>query len=372
MPLILGKDQIKMKTSFLDNSKIKPGMSIEELAEITLENIRNLEKAYPDDIPNNLCDFAIISGIHYQSDRKLEINHFEHFISTPYEDVYIWKKEQGIVFFVSKVNNKVKEINIWKTFGLIMSLCFAWSKGFEHTTDEVVYHWVYRFEPSQKVDDLDFYDNDSLSVVRNGVVVSNLDLIPMIKLFTLLSRDEKILNSIINFNSSMQLSYCCLFCELSSSSYKWHPSHEPKIWERLSVHNNYETAILLACKSVENILGKPPRKKNKDSVVKFKELWTSLFEFDPDSLFEKTSISFIDFYYELFSLRNDSAHANYKKSFELERKKVMQAQCFAAIILFDYINSHLPGFDESCVFLKMNKEIIQQMKRSIQEFKIDE
>lgn len=348
-----------MKSTFVDVSKIKREMSLEEITNITMNNISNLAAAYPDDIPNDLCNVAILSGILYQSERSLKKGYFERLLSTQFEDVYIWKAENGSAHFACKVSGEVKGLEIWKTFGALISLSYTWSKGFEHAPDDVAYNWVYRFEPNQTIADLDFYDNHSIYEVTNGVCVSNHEMTTIIRLMSLLNNDDIILNSIMNFNSSMQLCYTCLFCELSSRSYKMHPSHEPQVWEKFTLHNNFETAIVLACKSVENLLGKPPKRNNINSVNRFKLKWSSILRIDPDEQFEKAKCSYFDFYYQLFNLRNDSAHANYKNSFDLERKKTIESQCFAAIIILNYIDTNLPSFEDSSELFSLNREIVQ-------------
>lgn len=348
-----------LKSSTLDVSEIKSGKSLDDVAEITMKNIEILKAAYPEDIPNQLCNTALLSGVFYHDERTLEVGYFNRLFSTIYEDVYVWKTESNYAHFVCVVDSKVKDLDVWKTSGLLISLSFAWNKGFEHSTDGISYNWVYRFDEKQAIADLDFYDANSLDEVNNGFFVTNQDLKNMIRLMALLTKDDSFLKALINFVSSMQLNYTCLFCELSTGSYKMHPSHEPKVWEKLSLYNNFETAIVLACKSVENILGKPPKRENFNSVVKFKNKWASLLNINPEDQFDKGKCSYFDFYYQLFNLRNSSAHADVKKSFDLKRKNTIESQCFAAVLIFDYIDSNLPSYDESCIMLKLNKELIR-------------
>ena len=180
----------------------------------------------------------------------------------------------------------------------------------------------------------------------------------MLRLVQLLLKNKTCLSSLINFNSSMQLSYCCLICELTLSGPKMHTSHEPRVWEKLSNINNFETAILLAYKSVEHILGHPPDSKNKLKIIRFKGKWLKLININPDSIYEKASMTYIEYYFYLLSLRNGSAHADLKNSFELERRKTIEAQCFAAIILMSYINYNLPSYEDVTTELKINSKLV--------------
>lgn len=347
-----------MKSEFLNNSQIRPGMSSDEISEIIIKNAKILEDLYPDNIPNDLCNNAVLSGIFYHNFEVSENVKYEHFLSTKNEDVYIWKGDNDYFRFVSKVDSKVKELNIWDTFGLLISLSFAWENSFEHTIDEVRYNWVYRFDSSQSISELDYYDNNSDFLINDGVIVTTQNFRRMLRLFALLLKNKTCLNSLINFNSSMQLSYCCLICELSLLEPKMHLSHEPKVWEKLSLKNNFETATLLAYKSVEHILGHPPDSKDKLKIIKFKKRWISKISIEPDTIYEKTSKTYLEYYFYLLDLRNGSAHADLKNSFELERIKTIEAQCFAAIILMSYINENLPSYEIVTTELKINSKLV--------------
>ena len=81
-------------------------------------------------------------------------------------------------------------------------------------------------------------------------------------------------------------------------------------------------AIIQSCRSVESILGEPPKKKNKSSIIRHKEKWNKEIELDPDDIFEKTGESYLDFYYKLFfELRNPSAHSYGNIHYDLQRKR---------------------------------------------------
>lgn len=347
-----------MKSKSINLTQLRPNMSGDEISHLVVENAKAIATLYPDDIPNDMCNTAVLSGIFYQNFEIDENTRFEQILSTQNEEVYIWKLDSNYFHFVSKVDSKVKELNIWDTFGFLLSLSFAWKSSFEHATDDIEYNWVYRFDSSQSLSELDFFDRDCVFQINNGVIVTKQDMQRMLMLVSLLLTNKKCLNSIISFNSSMQLSYCCLICELTLSGPKMHLSHEPKVWEKLSLKNNFETATLLAYKSVEHILGHPPDSKDKLKIIKFKSRWLSKISIEPDTIYEKTSKTYLEYYFYLLDIRNSSAHADLKNSFELERKMTIEAQCFAANILMSYINANLPSFEDVTKELKINSKLV--------------
>ena len=143
-------------------------------------------------------------------------------------------------------------------------------------------------------------------------------------------------------------------------------AEEPEIWEHASIIPNMETAIVQACRSVEGILGEPPNSKKQTAVFKHKEKWIELTGINPDSIFEKAGISYLDFYYELFfDMRNPSAHSYGNIHYELEKTKTVQAQCFAAIVVRDYFNKHVLNLDEAQKKLRFNLDLLNRVNEDM-------
>ena len=126
------------------------------------------------------------------------------------------------------------------------------------------------------------------------------------------------------------------------------------------------SAIVQACRSVEGILGEPPNSKKQTAVFKHKEKWIELTGINPDSIFEKAGISYLDFYYELFfDMRNPSAHSYGNIHYELEKSKTVQAQCFAAIVVRDYFNKHVLNLDEAQKKLRFNLDLLNRVNEDM-------
>lgn len=77
---------------------------------------------------------------------------------------------------------------------------------------------------------------------------------------------------------------------------------------------------------------------------------------------QKRNKSYLDFYYELFfELRNPSAHSYGNIHFDLKRKRTVEAQCFAAIILREYLAKHMLDFEVAIERLKFNKSLLDRV-----------
>ena len=126
-------------------------MSVDEISQLLAENAKVIATLYPNDIPNDVCNTAVLSGVFYQNSEIDDNTWFEHILSTQNEEVYFWKGDSNYFRFVSKVDSKVKELNVWDTFGLLLSLSFAWKSSFEFAIDDIAYNWVYRFDSTQNL-----------------------------------------------------------------------------------------------------------------------------------------------------------------------------------------------------------------------------
>jgi len=70
----------------------------------------------------------------------------------------------------------------------------------------------------------------------------------------------------------------------------------------------------------------------------------------------------LDFYYSLFfELRNSSAHSYGNIHFDLERKKVVEAQCFAAVILKSYFAQNVLNNEQAMKMLNFNIELLSKV-----------
>ena len=153
---------------------------------------------------------------------------------------------------------------------------------------------------------------------------------------------------------------------LGLSLTKEHPSHEPELWEQADFITNMESAIVQACRCVESILGEPPNQNKLNRVITQKSRWNELTGIDPDSIYQRTEKTYFDFYIDLFDkLRNPSAHSYGNIHFNLERKRTIDAQCFAALILRGYFDKHEKSNEEALEELHFNRELLNRVEEEM-------
>ena len=152
------------------------------------------------------------------------------------------------------------------------------------------------------------------------------------------------------------------------SEHPWHDhlAEEPSIWQQAQILPNLEIAVVQSCRAVEAIIGEPPNQKRPGKVFAHKQHWKNTVGIDPDDLFKKANISYLDFYYKLFfELRNPSAHSYGNIHYDLARKRAVEAQCFAAIIVQKYIDKHTIDNESAIDSLKFNRKLLDKVSKSM-------
>ncbi len=275
---------------------------------------------------------------------------------------------------IIEVNENIKNNKCWVTLASIIELSHCLWNSFERNTsdNEFSYKWVYHFEPHTNIEDSTFYGMTiggpnllELMVFYSGTVLKATDIAEMAYIIELLQRDEKAYTATAALKSSFLSHYCCLICETSKNPYHDHLSEEPEFWEHVTIIPEMEMAVIQACRSVEAILGEPPSRKS-TKIYSFKNRWKQIVGFDPDLLFEKGGISYLEFYYKLFDeLRNPSAHSYGNIHYDLLKKSTVEAQCFAAKILFEYIKTHALENAIAREKLLFNNELLSRVSLEI-------
>lgn len=337
-----------------------------ELKEWFKEQIKKeklLEEKYPDNVPNDVCKHAFIYGFSIENSFKPKVGEFNHFFSTKFEDIYIWtyEKNQNSAL-VSSVDVTVKEIPFWKTASRLIQLSLFFVEAFESIGDPIDYKWMYYFDfDKSTIDNTVFYglseiESHFMAQGRNLKATQISELAPIIEL---LERDDVAYNAISLIVSAFSSHQICLICELSKAPWHDHLAEEPEIWNQADMLQNLEIAIVQSCRAVESILGEPPSQKKESKVIRHKQKWIDTIGINPDEIFEKANKSYLEFYYELFfNLRNPSAHSYGNIHYDLERKRAVEAQCFAAIILREYINKNLLDNESAISKLNFNEELL--------------
>jgi hypothetical protein len=324
-----------------------------------------LIEKYPPDVPNSKCLHAYIKGINIENSFKPLVGDFSPLFETDNEKIFVWTYEiNNYSALISKVEPEIKIKSFWKTMGSLINLSQAYSESFEGIDFDrrLEYYWIYYFSEQSPLSDLVFYNLDGMDYlsIHNGRIIKVTDLSRLAPVIELLNRDDRCYTAISLLFSSFQIHYCCLICELGLSPIRKHESHEPEIWEQADFITKMESAIVQACRCAESILGEPPNTTKQNRIIAHKQRWTELVGIDPDSIYERTKNSYWNFYIELFDvLRNPSAHSYGNIHFDLERKRAIDSQCFAALILRGYIDKQMKSDEEALDALHFNRDLLR-------------
>lgn len=364
-----------MKSSKKDKEKLLKDSSkiIKKLLENHRINIAAWQAHHPPTPPNEKCHHAFIRGLSIENSFGPSVGDYVPLFGNEYETVYIWthtlNKNSAIVVDVER---SVKDQPSWRTIMSAVRLALRYIEAFENglaAFDGLEYKWIYHFDSHKtSLDNATIYrtyEFDRQFIQDGRVVKASLftDLSPYIELFL---RDEKAYTAISLLNASFDFHSFCLLCALSKHPFRSHIAVEPEIWEHLEIVPKMEASIVFACRSIESILGQPPNRSKRRSIMRFKEKWIELIGIDPEDTFDLSETSHLDFYYHLFStLRNPSAHSYGNIRYDIERIKTVQAQSFAARIVSNYIEKSAKDVEESMSVLNLNQELLSRVSRTM-------
>lgn len=346
---------------------------IKDYMELRYEKQQQFLAKYPSDVPNEVCFHAFLRGISIENSFKPTVGNYIPFFDTPFEKIYIWTyKKDTYSALISEVNINIKKEAFWKNTATIIELALSFNRAFEAVTfdgEKIDYKWMYYFQPDCLIDDLVFNNLDEIesSCMSYGENVKATTIASIANIIELLIRDDKAFTAMSLLNSSFEIHYCCLICELNKHPiYHDHLTQEPQIWEQSYLLPKMETAIVQSCRCVESILGEPPNKNNRNALLRHKEKWNMVIGINPDDIYEKSGKSYLEFYYSLFfELRNSSAHSYGNVHFDLERKKVVEAQCFAAIIMKNYFTQNVLKNVQAMKMLNFNIELLGNVSENM-------
>ena len=338
---------------------------LEDIIAAELERQQEINEKYPADVPNDVCNHAFIRGISIENSFGPKVGDYSFLCQIGKESIFLWtyKKDTNSAL-VSHVDNSVKDDIFWKTAGNLHWLANTYYHAYEEATTEFIpdYKWMYHFDPSTStVDSTVFYEISELerNFMSSGRILKATDIADYAPLLDLLFRDDRAFTALSLVCTAFCTHSCCLICEMSEHPWHDHIAEEPEKWEQANMLPSLETAIVQSCRAVEAIIGEPPNRKRENKVAKHKQHWIDTVGIDPDGLFTKTGKSYLDFYYELFfELRNPSAHSYGNIHFDLKRKRTIEAMCFAAIIIREYITKHMIDHDVAIERLKFNKPLL--------------
>ena len=97
-----------------------------------------------------------------------------------------------------------------------------------------------------------------------------------------------------------------------------------------------------------------------------KHHWLKTIGVNPDDIFGKVQMSYLDYYYKLFfDLRNPSAHSYGNVHYDLLRKQAVEAQCFAAIIVREYIRTNILDEEQAIDSLNFNRDLLARVSENM-------
>lgn len=342
-------------------------------------NLREQEKRnawlikYPQDVPNDVCNHAFIRGFSIENSFKPKVGEYNYLFKTEFESIYVWtyKKNKNSAL-VSEVNLAVMDVPYWKTVGYLIELALSYVDAFENVSDDndgVDYKWMYYFNAKVSViDNITFYNLSEIEAncMSYGVQLKATRIAKLSPIIELLLHDDRAYTALSLMNSAFKVHYCCLICELSTSPWHDHLAEDPPMWNQVSSLQSLEICIVQSCRTVESILGEPPNKDKLGKVYQHKQHWVTMVGIDPDRLFEKANQSYLSFYYELFfNLRNPSAHSYGNINYNLARKKAVEAQCFAALILKGYIEKNMLDIESAMNSLTFNNDFLSRVSEDM-------
>ena len=346
--------------------------AIQAYCEAEAERQQQLAEMYPEDVPNEASKHAIIYGCCIENSFAPHVGEYNYLCSIGYENLYIWthtKNTRSVL--VSEVSLEVKQQPFWKTASYLILLSYYFARSFESATADNIpdYKWMYYFDPSSsKIKDVVFRDLSDLDreFISTGLCISAKDLARLAPIIELLNRDDKLYTAISLLFTAFCIHPCCLICEMGKHPWHDHLAEEPEIWNQAEVLPSLEIAVVQSCRAVEAIIGEPPNQKNQGKVHAHKQHWKRTVGIDPDTIFEKANMTYLEFYYNLFhDLRNPSAHSYGNIHFDLARKRAVEAQCFADDIINRYIELNVKDYESALELLKFNRELLDRVSENM-------
>lgn len=346
--------------------------AIKEFYDAEIERQEKLKEKYPDDVPNSVCNHAFIRGYSFENSFGPKEGDYNYFCQIGFETLYLWTYQKNVnSALVSETQIAVKKLPYWKTAANLIWLSLSFAKCFECATTEDLpdYKWMYYFDPCKStIDNTVFYNLSSIEqkFISTGTNLKPTEIASLASVIELLIRDDQAYTALSLVFSAFCTHSCCLICEMSKHPWHDHLAEEPLIWQQAQMLPNLETAVVQSCRAVEAIIGEPPNQKKPGKVFAHKQHWKNVIGIDPDDNFEKASMSYLDFYYKLFfELRNPSAHSYGNIHYDLARKRAVEAQCFAAIIVQKYIDNNIIDNESAIDCLKFNRKLLDKVSESM-------
>ena len=345
---------------------------IEQFVDAEIERQKGQERKYPSDVPNEVARYGFIRGYLIENSFEPTVGDYTHLCKIGLEDLCVWTyKKDSYSVLVSETELSVKAQPYWKTAAHLIWLSRMFYNAFESASydDLPDYKWMYYFVPGEtKIDEVVFYGLSELEAkfLATGTVIKMTDVATYAQVIDLLLRDDKAYTALSMIFSAFCTHPCCLTCELSQTPWHDHLAYEPSLWKQVEMLPKLECAIVQSCRAVEAIIGEPPNQNKQGKVYAHKSHWLKTIGVNPDDIFGKVQMSYLDYYYKLFfDLRNPSAHSYGNVHYDLLRKQAVEAQRFAAIIVREYIRTNILDEEQAIDSLNFNRDLLARVSENM-------
>ncbi len=323
--------------------------------------------SYPPDVPNGECHHAALTGLGFQNQTWKKAAHPEipqkgdrfEFFRFGVEAVSLWThKEDDYSILLIEVDPANIPTTLWKTLASSMSIAIGLASMQEHT-QTLDYAWIYRFDQELSLSEQDLLDGEDPLLLDNRMLETVEQWFQRARILELLQRDESFFVAAQLVCDSFRNHWFCLECALRPAERRRHDHPEPDPWSMVSSIPAMESAIVQATRAAEALLGKPG-----SNLTRTKQRWTDRIPLDPDAPFDLTGMSYFDYYYDLFEVRNDSAHSYGRISATLTRSMAVAAQAFAHLILRSRFERDACPQDKAIERLSFNRELLTNIENS--------
>jgi len=150
-----------------------------------------------------------------------------------------------------------------------------------------------------------------------------------------------------------------LECALRLVEHRRHHHREPDAWSMVSQIPRMENAIVQATRAVESLPGKPGKNESRT-----RDRWLREIPLHSDEIFHLAGKSYFTFYYDLFQVRNDSAHGFGAFSATLTRLDAVTAQSFAHLVVESRFDREVCTNEEAHRRLSFNSALMANINNS--------
>jgi hypothetical protein len=349
--------EFRARLETFDMDSAEYGQAFQQMSNEWRRISDKIAAAYPLDVPNAECHHAMLKGIAFENQAwkqsppggfPAQGERVDFFRFGP-EAASLWtQKEDDYTVLLVEVDRTTIPSNLWRTLASSMAVSIGLS-SMQETSREIDYAWIYRFDQNIPVKEQERLDGDDPLILTNRSIYRLDHWFEQARILELLLRDEKFFVAAQQLCDSFRSHWFCLECALRPGVHRRHEHPEPDVWSMVSRIPTMDSAIVQATRAVEGLLGKPGQNKTRT-----RERWLREIPLSPDDSFDLAGKSYFDFYYDMFQVRNDSAHGFGALSATLTRLDAVAAQTFAHVVVKSRFDRDVCPNDEAHHRLSFN------------------